>query len=145
MMQCIGLCVIGVLVFLSGCSSTPPDGSSSEILEPVKENGAVAPDPAPSTNFLRLQELLIKLGYEGVGLAFESDESLQLLTTVFSDPRVANRQIRLVYTGLQMVYDAKYQSLTIGGTTQSSAIIDFIQKDIPLRPADSTTSSAKPK
>jgi len=116
---------------LFGCAS----GGGLEgdgLLEPV--DPAVTETPSPvSPGLAKLLEKLQSLGYEGIGLTYESDTTLELLYKVFSDPLAMNRQVRAVYTGLANAYDAKAQSLTIGGASSEKAILAFIKK-IPLKP-----------
>ena len=81
----------------------------------------------------KARQLLEESGYSGVGLEYENDNTLQFLTQIFSDARTRNRQIKLVYTGLNLSYDSRYQSLTVGGTRNADAVIAYIIKNIPLR------------
>ena len=52
---------------------------------------------------------------------------------VFSDARVAKRQIKYVYTGLSMEYDPKHESLTVGGPKDIQSVLDYIVKKVPAR------------
>lgn len=114
------------VTLLCGCAGRP------SVLEELKSEGQTAAgDSAQSPVFQELSATLARLGYQGVGLQYESEGSLQLLKTVFSDPRAAGRKVKLVYTGLHMSYDPKYQSLTIGGSADAGAILDYISKKVP--------------
>ncbi len=86
-----------------------------------------------SASLKKLKALLRELNYEGIGISYESDATLDLMITVFSDKRAKNREIRLFYTGLAMSYDTKAQSLTIGGVMEAEAILQYIQKNVPAR------------
>jgi len=116
---------------LIACASTGSGGS--DVLEPLDPEVAEAPTPSPSPTLSALLEKLRALGYEGIGLTYESEATLDLLNKVFSSPVAANRQIRSVYTGAITTYDAKPQSLTVGGTSNVPAILSFIQKKVPAR------------
>ena len=117
----IVLCVIG-------CAST---NTVSEVLTPAEDSAKAA--PAPDELHRAFLEQLQSLGYEGVGLQYETSDNFGLLQAVFRDPRVAGRRIRLVYTGMQMVYEVKAQALTIGGLRDPQAIVDYIVKNVPRR------------
>lgn len=119
------------LVWFTGCASTETGGT--DVLEPLDPAAAEAPTPTPSPLLSNLLEKLRALGYEGIGMTYESDPTLELLGKVFSDPVAANRQIRAVYTGATTTYEAKTQSLTVGGTSNAPAILAFIKKKVPLR------------
>lgn len=112
---------------LGGCSS------SSDLLEKWSEEGQQAADSESlnSPEFHKLNATLSSLGYQGIGMRYEATEMQQLLNKVFTDGRVAGRQIKLVYTGLALSYDPKHASLTIGGTTDPATIISYIEKQIP--------------
>ncbi len=130
---------IGFLV-LAQCASKP--ATTPAVLEPVNGQASVptgnedsgvaisAVDPA----LAKLKDLLSKLGYEGVGLEFESADTLALLQSVFSDKRTANKDIRFIYTGITMAYDAGGKALTIGGTRDVQSVITFISKKVPVLP-----------
>ena len=123
---------------LSACAGhAPTEAAPSGVLEAVSENGKtrqMSPrHPRTVPAFEKLTQQLKDLGYEGVGLQYESEPTLALSSKVFSDSRAAGRQIKLVYTGLQMAYDSRHQSFTIGGTASAEAILSFIQKKIPAR------------
>lgn len=101
-----------------------------DILKEVSQKeGQKAADPEQ----IKLTQTLSKLGYEGVGLEFESKKTLNLLERVFEDERTWNRNLKRVYTGLYMNYDKKYQSLTVGGTSDPAQIVNFIAENIPQR------------
>ena len=121
-----------VLCHIMGCASTESTpGGADGVLEPVDPSASATPSPSVSPWLPKLMERLTVVGYEGVGLTYESDGTLEMLFKVFSDPLTANRQIRFVYTGLANAYDAKAQSLTVGGTSNVTAILTFIQKKVP--------------
>lgn len=112
--------------------------ASKSVLEEVKQETG-APTTAPteltvSANYQKLKAMLDAEGYSGVGLEYESEATLTFLIQVFSDPRTKNRQIKLLYTGLNLTYDPRYQSLTIGGTRVVETILAYIQKNVPARP-----------
>ncbi|MCB0417256.1 MAG: hypothetical protein H6617_09400 [Bdellovibrionaceae bacterium] len=120
------LIFVSVLLWLAACSS------SGDLLEKWSEEGQ-SPE-AESLNSPEFQELsaaLSKLGYQGVGLRYETPSVQKMLTQVFSDPKVAGRNIKLLYTGLALSYDAKQGSLTIGGTMEPMVIVEYIQKHVP--------------
>ena len=117
--------LITVLLLLNACSS------QNGVLEPQSE---VSFESTPeSATLQQLRQILRQLNYEGIGIVYESDSTLQLLTSVFSDPKTHHRELRLFYTGLAMAYDPKAQSLTIGGVLEAGKIISFIEKNIPVR------------
>ena len=126
-----GIALTIVLISTRCASTGQPAGS--DVLQPVESTTPNTVPSVQSPTFIRLQEALQKQGYEGVGLTYETEESLALLYRIFSDPRSENRQIRLVYTGLQMAYDKQHESLTIGQNLALEAIVTFIVKNIPLR------------
>ncbi len=125
---------------MGGCASEGP----TRDMRP--EDGAVsassfmeAPKPSPS-----LSQLLATLrghGYDGVGLEFEGDTTLEFLNKVFQSPRAANRRIKLTYTGLALSYDPKHESLTVGGTSDLEAVLKYIEKHIPVRLPPSTPAT----
>lgn len=122
-------------VVLSACSSSPQASGVLEPLEQAQPNPVAATsEPVISPSLQKLTDRLSALGYEPVGMAYESDATLDLLFKVFSDPLVQNRRIRLVYTGLQLAYDARAESLTIGGTSDAMKILAFIKKSVPVKP-----------
>ncbi len=144
------LTIVASIVLIVSCASTPPETpppsepkfnafSRSEVLEEVKEdpNALNAVEATQDPTYTKLMQLLTSLGYEGVGLQFEPKERLEFLIQLFSHPKAANRDLRLVYTGLQMFYDFKRQSLTVGGLTDINKVVAFIEKNIKLKkPAD---------
>ena len=130
---------------LGGCASEGP----TRDMKP--EDGAVsaasyleAPKPSPSLSQL-LATLKIQ-GYDGVGLEFEGDTTLEFLNRVFQSPRAANRRIKLTYTGLALSYDPKHESLTVGGTSDLEAVLKYIEKHIPMRlPPSGPATAPAPK
>lgn len=122
--------VIILSCLLTSCASNE---TTSSVLEPVDEKTETS-EPAKAPSFEKLNAQLTQLGYQGVGLDYESEETLSFLLQVFQDPKVAGRNIRLVYTGLKMAYDAEQSSLTVGGVTQVSMAVDFISKKVPKKP-----------
>lgn len=147
MMQSIKVILVGFLatLFLSRCASqpapdlgNPPPKSASinkDILEEVDDKAPVSEttlDPA----YTQLMQLLASLGYQGLGLEFEPRERLNFLIQVFSHPKAANRNLRLVYTGVYMSYDLKHQSLTVGQSTDLQKVIAYIEKNIKLKKAE---------
>lgn len=132
------LLVLGFLV-LQGCASSPEPEAPSDVLEPVEEVSTPEQPSAPTQDnpsefvdgppeYRALTELLHSLGYQGVGLQYESPEVLQFLQEVFRDPRAAGLSLKRVYTGLEMAYDTEHQSLTVGGTRDKEAVIAFLLK-----------------
>jgi hypothetical protein len=122
-------------------TSPPPIAPSSSKPNPILEE---VPDPgvskkesleARSVNpaFGKLNSKLTELGYEGVGLEYESTSVLELLTGIFSSPDVKNRRIKRVYTGGGLEYDGPAEAITIGGTTNKAKILTFIKKKVPKR------------
>jgi len=139
-----------------GCASKPVTNNPSKVpgvLGEVNQGGEQSQSSeskaGSSENLLlaNINEKLKSLGYEALGLQFESDETLLLLGTVFDSPVSHNRQIRIVYTGLEMSYDIGHQSLTIGGRKDLKSILNYIQKNIPSRssmePVKGVTSEVK--
>jgi hypothetical protein len=125
----LGLTV--VISLLAGCSSgetTKQDG-----LQPTEVTDSTVPveGTTHSPALEKLTQLFTSLGYEGVGLQYESDATLDLLQKVFSDSRTKGHQIKLIYTGLHLAYDSRHQSLTVGGTSDAEMIVSFIQKKVP--------------
>lgn len=111
--------------------------SQSDVLSPV-DNPAQNLPPEETLNsptFQKLSTTLKGLGYEGVGLQYESSKTQELIATVFADPKTHQREIQLIYTGLALSYDPRYKSLTIGAGVEASGIIQFITKNIPARAA----------
>lgn len=128
-----------------GAPATPPPAmppvSSPQKPNPILEE---VPDPALSNKesldsravnpaFGKLNAKLTELGYEGVGLEYESTAVLELLTSVFSTADVKNRKIKRVYTGGGLEYDGPAEAITIGGTTNKAKILTFIKKKVPKR------------
>ncbi len=122
------------ILVLAGCSSQPISAPPSDVLEPVAET-PTKPETSGSVDpgYKRLIQLLQSLGYEGVGLQYESPATLDLLYRVFSDSRASNRQLKLVYTGINLSYDSRYMSLTVGGSSDLNVILAFIQKNVPAK------------
>lgn len=123
------------LFFWGGCASSPD--SPSSVLEPVTETESAPPAeetlvPKPSE---RLLEQLRALGYQGLGLEYEDPSTIALLEKVFAAPEAQGLDLRLVYTGMRMQYDATQKSVTIGGTNSVAAILAFLKKSVPKRPA----------
>lgn len=123
-----------LFTFFVGCASTSPE-HPSEVLEPVEDKNSFAQE-AMNPAYLQLAQVLKSLGYEPIGIQYETQPVIEVLNKVFLDPRTHNRVIALLYTGLQMSYDKSAQSLTIGGTSNISAIVAYIQKNVPLRPKE---------
>jgi hypothetical protein len=127
---------MGLVLMLAACSSTPSGGGSG-VLEAVenekKTEGAEAVAPPTNPTLEKLLALLKTRGYDGIGLEYEAEATLDLLHRVFTDPKTSNRKIKLVYTGLAMSYDALHQSLTVGGTNDINQILGFIQKHVPAK------------
>ncbi|MEZ4749944.1 MAG: hypothetical protein R3B54_04765 [Bdellovibrionota bacterium] len=118
--------LIPFLIWLAACSS------SGDLLEKWSEDGqSTDSESLNSPEFTELSSTLSALGYQGVGLRYETPSVQKMLKEVFSDPRVAGRNIKLLYTGLALSYDRKQGSLTIGGTMEPTAIITYIQKNVP--------------
>jgi hypothetical protein len=115
-----------LLFLLLGCSSVSP------ILEPVESEAPQIETPrAPS--FDKVMQLLQGLGYEGVGLELEDENTLQFVFSVFSNEKAQKRKIRFVYTGLQLSFDKEQSSLTLGENTNLKQTLRFIEKNIPFR------------
>src|SRR5580698_2800268 len=88
-----GLIGLGFLIFLAACSSKPPQNGEDQVLEPLSEEAHPAAEeevePPPQTSLVketpgtqaydRLTEVLSGLSIEGVGLQFESADTLDLL------------------------------------------------------------------
>lgn len=108
---------------------------ASQIFVPLKDPANTVPpeERLVSPNFQKLVSLLKGLGYDGVGLQYESVETQNLLYALFSDPKTHDREIQLVYTGAALAYDPRYKSLTIGGSRELAVLINFIQKSVPSR------------
>jgi hypothetical protein len=144
--QLVGL----VALALTGCASSPD--SPSSVLEPVEEPTAAAevaaePVVAAPTPASPLLEQLRQLGYQGLGMEFEDPKVLALLTKVFASPEAQNLDLKLVYTGMRMQYDASQKSITIGGTRDIKVILAFLKKNVPKRthkPASEPASKPMP-
>ncbi len=145
--------IVTVVLFLSllgvaSCATSPESleeaapsqasvaaAGSSSVLEAAEESEA---EEAPIVNgvapaFQKLQAKLEELGYEGIGLEHETEDTLAVLLRVFSDPALIKRRIKGVYTGGAMDYDPAPESLTIGGTSDVRAILSFIKKKVPAQ------------
>lgn len=123
------------LSFLVGCTT-------SSVLNPTEEKPVPVPAGEESTispNQTRVKNLLQAHRYQGVGLEFETEQTLDLLFKVFSDSRTWNRKVKMVYTGLQMAYDARYQSLTVGNGSSAELVIAYILKNVPIVPPQKTS------
>lgn len=146
----LGIVGLTVIMAISGCSSESAPVESkpkvSGVLGEVggEENPANSAGTATNPLVTNLNEKLQGLGYEALGLQFESDETLLLIGKVFDSAISHDRQIKIIYTGLEMSYDAKHQSLTLGGTKTLSAILSFINKNIPKRNTTESEDIASP-
>lgn len=130
-------CVLGALLILeAGCSSgkivSPESPGGSSVLEP-----ADAAPPAISTPssplYDQLMGMLLELGYEGIGLEHEDETTFNFMIAVFSSPKVKNKKIKYVYSGLQLSYDPEQESLTFGEDNNLTKALRFIDKKIPKR------------
>ncbi len=126
------------MLFLSHCASSPNPSAPNDVLEPVTGDETSSQTLPPNPTYQKLMEIFQGLGYEGFGMQFESEATLEILVQAFSNPHAANRQIRLVYTGLATSYEPKAQSLTIGGLRDANAVLAFIEKHVPLKPHPTT-------
>jgi len=141
----------GNLVFLTiliCCASkpVPPPVETpkvSQVLEEVAPEQVNQDTEKKGANPLvsNINEKLNSLGYEALGLSFESDETLLLLGSVFDSPITHNRQIKIIYTGLMMSYDEKHQSLTINTSKNLASILSFIDKNVPKQIEEAPESS----
>lgn len=114
---------------LGSCATEPVSSPADSVLLPYPPHAhSKSVSPVPST----LKQSLDRLGIEGIGLEYEPPESLSLIERVFRDSRCEGHRIRTLYTGMSLEYDAKNETLTIGGTADVDAILKFISK-IPLR------------
>ncbi len=118
--------------FLFSCATN--SGVLTQVSSQDEQNQTPAGESADSPAYLTLKQVLEKAGYQGVGLKYESAQTLTLLAKVFSDPRTENRLIQLVYTGAAMLYDSQYKSLTVGGLKDPNAIVSYILKNVPAKP-----------
>ncbi|NBT59804.1 hypothetical protein EBT16_13575 [bacterium] len=135
MSKALDIALIFILSFLWACSSGPTASKStavSDVLEPADEPSTEAKS-VPSPSFEKALQLLAGLGYQGVGLEHEDEATLQFVQAVFSSPKVQNRKIDLVYTGLKLSYDKEQRSLTLGEDSDLSKTLRFIEKNIPTR------------
>jgi len=130
---------LGVLVLcvlsLWGCASESAAKKGPEafpVLEPAEEILST-PAPKQSPSYIKLSELLLSLGYQGVGLELEDDATLEFLYQVFSSPKLRSRRIQFVYTGLQLSYDKDQSSLTFGEDNHLARALKFIEKNVPLQ------------
>jgi hypothetical protein len=125
-------------------SAAPADeaysGATPESLPLPAPTAAVTVTPA----FAKLIKLLKSKGYEGVGLEFETDATLEILTQVFSDPRTKGRKLKTIYTGAVNAYDSRAASVTIAKTTNAKEILAFITKQVPLETKSRPRKSAVP-
>ena len=139
-----GALILGSTVAILVVSCATPSGRKDlSVLEPVQPDQTVQ-EEAPRPAYARLSTLLISLGYEPVGMQFESDANLDLLYEVFSSTVAHQRKLKLIYTGLQMSYDAEAESITIGGLTKVTAILNYIQRNVPIQKNVPTPPAEKP-
>lgn len=143
-------------LFVLSCTSTPPDAEGKTQHKPDHNNSVLEEvtdadlsksqmmETSEDPTYAQLMQLLSSLGYEGVGLQFESRERLNLLIQVFSNPKAAHRNLRLVYTGTQWSYDLKHQSLTVGEGKDANQILTYIEKNIKLKPLNQRKPIVKP-
>lgn len=110
-----------------------PNPILEEVPDPAVSNKESLDSRAVNPAFGKLNAKLTELGYEGVGLEYESTAVLELLTSVFSSTDVKNRKIKRVYTGGGLEYDGPAEAITIGGTTNKAKILTFIKKKVPKR------------
>lgn len=113
--------------------ANPPQ--PSPVLEEVSDADLSEKKESVPVNpaFSKLKTKLNELGYEPIGLEYESTANLTLLYKVFSSAQLKNRRIQRVYTGMDLEYDAKAQALTVGGTQSVAKILAFIRKRVPRR------------
>ncbi len=123
-----GLALLVTAGLIAHCSSAPSG------MDAVNSAIALSEGPTASAALTSLLTTLKELGYDGVGLEYESDTTLDFLSKIFQNPRAAKRKIKLTYTGLALSYDPKHESLTVGGTTDVESILKYIEKNIPVRP-----------
>jgi len=129
---------------VGGCAS---DGPTRDMKpeDGVQAAASYMEAPKPSPTLSQLLATLKIQGYDGVGLEFEGDSTLEFLNKVFQSPRAANRKLKLTYTGLALSYDPKAESLTIGGTADVETVLKYIEKNIPVRPPPSAVPATAPK
>lgn len=132
MIRCNALILILFLVL--GSCAAPPKHKAYPVLEPMDPPGQVA-EVVVNPRYEKLVHLLHSLGYEPVGMQFETDANLDLLYQIFSNSVAQQRKIKLVYTGLQMAYDKIAESLTVGGTTNIANILAYIQRNVAVNKA----------
>ncbi len=140
------LITLSACMLIAACSSQPVVDETkpppkivpkNNVLEEVNESDSgktALMETTQDPTYAQLMQLLSSLGYEGVGLQFESQDRLNLLIQVFSNPKAAYRNLRLVYTGTQWNYDLKHQSLTVGEGKDAAQVVQFIEKHIKLKP-----------
>lgn len=139
-----------ITLILLGCAESPPTNVNpskvSGVLEEVgTEQTSLGASGAPDNPLLRnITDKLQSLGYEALGLQFENDETLLFLGSIFDSPITHDRQIRIIYTGLELSYDSKHKSLTIGGAKNLASILNFIEKNIPKRDPNDQISKIPP-
>lgn len=139
--------IVGIFIFFSymlSCSSTQPD-NSGDILEPIDETAQLDTQQDASSGkpaYDAFVSLLESIGYRAVGMQFESEESLNFLSSVFSRDEVRGRAIDLIYTGLRMSYDEQHRSLTIGGTNNLEEVLTFIKANVPVQTGASQDTPA---
>jgi len=145
-----GFKVLIITLMLLGCAESPPTNANSSkvsgVLEEVgTEQNSLGASGAPDNPLLRnITDKLQGLGYEALGLQFENDETLLFLGSIFDSPITHDRQIRIIYTGLELSYDSKHKSLTIGGAKNLASILNFIEKNIPKRDPNDQISKIPP-
>ncbi len=127
--------ILVVSAMLYGCASTELENDApSAAIEAVDAPTALPPiESAVLLAAEKLKAHLASLGYEAIGLEFETEEVLAFLDTVFRDPNCADRQIRTIYTGAQNSYDVASQSLTLWTSQDPKLALGFIKKTIPTR------------
>ena len=127
--------IVFFLVLHVSCSSNPSiqkSSSESDVLEPADTPSSETVS-LPSPHLEKVLQLLASLGYQGIGLEYEDEATLNFLEAVFSSPKVRNRKILLVYTGMQYSYDKEQQSLTLGEDEKVVKALRFIEKNVPSR------------
>lgn len=80
-----------------------------------------------SSSFQALLSVLEPLGIEAVGLEFEKESELEMLSELFQLPELQNKAIRRLYTGKKSAYDSLAQALTIGYGLEREEILRFIR------------------
>lgn len=125
--------ILGAFILVISCAA-PPKHKAYPVLEPMDPPGPPDKSEVARPNYDRLEAMLLGMGYEPVGMQFETDANLDLITQVFSSPIAQRRKIKLVYTGLQMAYDKAAESFTIGGLTNVTSILTYIQRNVPVNP-----------